>query len=118
MYIERVSPLRGPRRSCREIVVARSLRLELLDGAEIRTLGDDERDLRDTITDFRGDEMHHRDVSLRHGAESAPAYPVLTGAIKAGTRLELKGMPAMGGFPGVAPELATVARWAATVRTV
>ena len=52
-------------------------------------LGDDERDLRDTITDFRGDEIHHRDVSLRHGAEAAPAFVPLTTAIKAGTRLAI-----------------------------
>ncbi len=52
-------------------------------------LGDDERDLRETISAFRGDEMHHRDVSLAHGAESAPAYLPLTTAIKAGTRLAI-----------------------------
>jgi ubiquinone biosynthesis monooxygenase Coq7 len=52
-------------------------------------LGDDEKDLRETITRFRGDEMHHRDVSLEHGAENAPAYPVLTAAISAGTRLAI-----------------------------
>ena len=52
-------------------------------------LGDDETDLRKTISTFRDDELHHRDESLRHGAETAPAYPVLTGAIKAGTRLAI-----------------------------
>jgi ubiquinone biosynthesis monooxygenase Coq7 len=52
-------------------------------------LGDDERELRETITAFRGDELHHRDESLKHGAENAPAYPLLTGAIKAGTRLAI-----------------------------
>jgi hypothetical protein len=31
--------------------------------------------------------------------------------IKAGTRIELHGTPAMGGFPGVAPEQATIGRW-------
>ncbi len=52
-------------------------------------LSDDEAELRETIGTFRDDELHHRDESLRHGAESAPAYPVLTGAIKAGTRLAI-----------------------------
>ncbi len=52
-------------------------------------LGDDEKDLRDTITRFRGDELHHRQVSLENGAENAPAYPVLTAAISAGTRLAI-----------------------------
>ena len=52
-------------------------------------LGDDESDLRETINEFRGDEMHHRDTSLREGAASAPAYVPLTTAIKAGTRLAI-----------------------------
>jgi ubiquinone biosynthesis monooxygenase Coq7 len=52
-------------------------------------LGDDEKELRETITSFRGDELEHRAESLRQGAEGAPAYPVLTGAIKAGTRLAI-----------------------------
>ena len=32
-------------------------------------------------------------------------------SLKAGTRIELHGMPAFGGFPGVVPEQATIARW-------
>lgn len=52
-------------------------------------LGDDEPELKATIEDFRRDELHHRDVSLQNGAEQAPAYPALTGAIKAGTRLAI-----------------------------
>ncbi len=52
-------------------------------------LGDDEAALRDTISTFRGDELHHRDVSLQHGARAAPAYLPLTAAIKAGTRLAI-----------------------------
>ena len=53
------------------------------------SLGPEERELKSTIESFRRDELHHRDVSLQHGAEQAPAYPVLTGAIKAGTRLAI-----------------------------
>lgn len=52
-------------------------------------LGDDERELRETIEAFRDDEMHHRDVSLQHGAAAAPAFVPLTTAIKAGTRLAI-----------------------------
>jgi ubiquinone biosynthesis monooxygenase Coq7 len=56
---------------------------------QIAQLGDDESELRDTITAFRGDELHHRDVSLQHSAEAAPAYLPLTTAIKAGTRIAI-----------------------------
>lgn len=52
-------------------------------------LGDDEPELKTTIEQFRLDEQHHRDVGLEEGAENAPAYPVLTGAIKAGSRLAI-----------------------------
>lgn len=31
--------------------------------------------------------------------------------LKAGTRIETKGFPALGGFPAVSPEKATIARW-------
>ena len=52
-------------------------------------LGEDEKELRETITAFRDDELHHRDVGLSHGAETAPAYEALTMAIKTGTRLAI-----------------------------
>lgn len=52
-------------------------------------LGDDEKDLRATISAFREDELHHRDVGLAQGAELAPAYEALTAAIKAGTRVAI-----------------------------
>jgi ubiquinone biosynthesis monooxygenase Coq7 len=39
-----------------------------------------------TIEDYRADELGHRDTGLAHGAEDAPAYPAVVGAIKAGTR--------------------------------
>ena len=52
-------------------------------------LGKDEKPLRDTIEKFRTDEQHHRDAGLAHGAEQAPAYPLLSAAIKAGSRLAI-----------------------------
>ena len=52
-------------------------------------LGDDESELRDIISTFRADELHHRDVSLERGAALAPAFVPLTAAIKAGTRLAI-----------------------------
>jgi 3-demethoxyubiquinol 3-hydroxylase len=56
---------------------------------QMEALGDDEAHLRDTITRFRGDEIHHREISLAEGAESAPAYELLTAAVSAGTRLAI-----------------------------
>ncbi len=52
-------------------------------------LGDDEADLKSTVEKFRAEEMEHRDEALASGAEQAPAYEALTGAIKAGSRLAI-----------------------------
>lgn len=52
-------------------------------------LGDDEAALRDTIEEYRADEAAHRETALAEGAEEAPGYEVLTGAIKAGSRLAI-----------------------------
>jgi ubiquinone biosynthesis monooxygenase Coq7 len=52
-------------------------------------LGTDEKPLQQTIEKFRAEEVQHRDTGLAHGAEQAAAYPVLTQAIKAGSRLAI-----------------------------
>jgi ubiquinone biosynthesis monooxygenase Coq7 len=49
-------------------------------------LGEDEAPLKATIEAFRADEIEHRDIGLAHEAEQTPGYPLLSGAIKAGTR--------------------------------
>jgi len=49
-------------------------------------LGEDEAALRATVQEFRADEIEHRDIGLAHGAEKAPAYPLLSVAIKVGAR--------------------------------
>ncbi|MCB2102746.1 MAG: demethoxyubiquinone hydroxylase family protein [Rhodobacterales bacterium] len=56
---------------------------------QVAALDDDEADLRDTCETFRQEEVEHRDTGLEHGAKDAPAYPVLTSAIKAGSRLAI-----------------------------
>ena len=45
--------------------------------------------LRETIEDFRQDELEHRDTGLAQGAEETPGYRPLTSAIKAGSRLAI-----------------------------
>jgi len=47
-------------------------------------------DLKDTIEKFRADEIQHRDTAIKHGAEQAPGYRVLSETIKAGCRLAIK----------------------------
>ena len=52
-------------------------------------LPESEDELKTTIETFRAEEIDHRDLGLAHGAAEAPAYPLLTGAIKAGSRLAI-----------------------------
>ena len=52
-------------------------------------LGDDEKPLRETIEEFRAEELEHRDEALVQGAEQAPAYTVLSAGIKAASRLAI-----------------------------
>jgi ubiquinone biosynthesis monooxygenase Coq7 len=56
---------------------------------QAQRLGDSEPALRATIEEFRRDERAHRDEALGHGAEQAPAYELLSAAIKSGSRLAI-----------------------------
>ncbi len=57
--------------------------------AQSEKLGADEASLRAKIDKFRAEELEHRQIGLERGAQEAPAYPLLTGAIKAGSRLAI-----------------------------
>jgi ubiquinone biosynthesis monooxygenase Coq7 len=57
-------------------------------------LGEGEAELREVIEEFRRDEIEHKEIGLDHigGAgdgEAAAAYPVLSQAIKSGSRLAI-----------------------------
>lgn len=51
---------------------------------------DDDPELADLIERFREDERAHRDAALAAGAERAPAYPLLSGAIRLGCRVAIR----------------------------
>jgi ubiquinone biosynthesis monooxygenase Coq7 len=52
-------------------------------------LADDEPQLKTMIETFRAEEIEHRNLGLAEGAERAPGYDALKGAIKAGSRLAI-----------------------------
>ena len=58
--------------------------------AQLGELGDSDPELAGPIAAFRDDERAHRDTALAAGAERAPAYPLLAGAIKLGCRLAIR----------------------------
>lgn len=53
---------------------------------QVADLGTQEPALRGTLERFRREELEHRDIGLAHGAEQAPAYRLLSAAIRAGCR--------------------------------
>ena len=55
-------------------------------GEQLAEIGDADPELADTITEFRADEVEHRDTALANGAEDAPAYPLLSAVIRLGCR--------------------------------
>ncbi len=56
---------------------------------QLDVLGDDEAPLKSVIDEFRADEIAHRDMALAHGARETPGYELLTGAVRAGSRLAI-----------------------------
>ena len=57
---------------------------------QLETLGEDDPELRDIISEFRDDEREHHDAAIRAGAERAPAYPLLSAAIRLGCRAAIR----------------------------
>lgn len=57
---------------------------------QLDELGDDDPQLGAMIREFREDERAHRDAALAAGAERAPAYPLLSGAIRLGCRVAIR----------------------------
>ena len=60
--------------------------IELHYSEQLDALGADDPELSTAIADFQAEEVEHRDAALAHGAEQAPAYPLLSGAIRLGCR--------------------------------
>ena len=56
---------------------------------QAQQLGEEDASLKETIETFRAEELEHRDIGLEHGAEEAPAYEALSGAVKASSRLAI-----------------------------
>ena len=52
-------------------------------------LGKTEPALRQTIEQFRADELRHRAVAIEHGAAQALGYEVISAVVKAGSRLAI-----------------------------
>ena len=54
-----------------------------------KQLGDDEKELRETLNEFRADELAHRDKAVEEGAENMQGHKILSGAVKTGARVAI-----------------------------
>ena len=57
---------------------------------QLAQLGDEDPELAADIEEFRAEELEHRDTAREAGALNAPAYPLLTAAIRAGCRVAIE----------------------------
>jgi ubiquinone biosynthesis monooxygenase Coq7 len=53
---------------------------------QLSSIGSQDSELAEAISEFRDDEIEHRDIALAAGARETPAYPVLSALIRAGCR--------------------------------
>jgi ubiquinone biosynthesis monooxygenase Coq7 len=59
-------------------------------GEQLDEIGDGDPELSTTIAEFRAEEVEHRDTAIAAGAEQAPGYPLLSGAIRLGCRIAIR----------------------------
>ena len=56
---------------------------------QLAELGADDPELSEAIREFQAEEVEHRETALASGAEEAPAYPLLSAAIRLGCRFAI-----------------------------
>jgi 3-demethoxyubiquinol 3-hydroxylase len=56
---------------------------------QLEQLGDTDPELSALIVDFQAEELEHKETALAEGAERAPAYPVMSAAIRLGCRVAI-----------------------------
>ncbi len=56
---------------------------------QLEELGDSDPELSADIARFREEELEHRDTAREHGAANAPAYPLLTAAIRGACKVAI-----------------------------
>lgn len=59
-------------------------------GEQLDALGTEEPQLTAAIAEFRAEEVEHKQTAIAQGAERAPAYPLLSTAIRLGCRAAIE----------------------------
>ena len=58
--------------------------------SQIDQIGSDEKNLKNKITKFRNDEIHHKDIAYSKGATKEGFYKIIDKFIKTGSKLAIK----------------------------
>lgn len=58
-------------------------------GEQLEALGQEDPELSKAIAEFRAEELEHKATALAEGAERAPAYPLLSAAIRLGCKVAI-----------------------------
>jgi 3-demethoxyubiquinol 3-hydroxylase len=53
---------------------------------QLAELGDSDPELSTAVAEFQAEELEHKEIALAAGAERAPAYPIMSAAIRIGCR--------------------------------
>jgi 3-demethoxyubiquinol 3-hydroxylase len=53
---------------------------------QLAELGDSDPELSTAVAEFQAEELEHKEIALAAGAERAPAYPIMSAAIRMGCR--------------------------------
>ncbi len=56
---------------------------------QLEQLGDSDPALSEKIEEFRQEELEHKETALSEGAEQAPAYPLMSAAIRLGCKVAI-----------------------------
>ncbi len=56
---------------------------------QLDALGDSDPELSDMVSEFREEELEHKDIALEQGAEETPGYTLLSGAIRIACRVAI-----------------------------
>ena len=56
---------------------------------QLKKIGDDEKDLKNKIEKFKGDEVSHKNIAYETGASKAGLYSIMDKIIKTGSKIAI-----------------------------
>lgn len=84
-----VSALIGPK-AAMAVTAAVETEIDRHYQAQRDQLAGDDPELGDMIAEFQAEEVEHRESAIAHGAEQAPAYPLMSVLVRAGCRAAIR----------------------------